>query len=996
MRLRIFISVLLLSLAVQAAHAMMPSEEQTMLERALTLLEHRRWADARHEFQLLRERTVSGDESLKCRIEYGLTACAVGLKEESAEARMVGYIAAFPESVYANDVHFMLAIYYCEREEFAKAKSEFGKVSYKALTVADRERYDMRVGYILFLEGDYDGAYGHFDRLSPAGPNADYATYYKSYIHYTRGELDKAYKGFVSLEKSDAYAPVIPFYLIQIEFSRGNYDYVVRKGDDLIAKAADAQRLELLRIMAESWYRLEGYNKSMLYMSMFAKSGGKMGREENYILGYSLYRITDYSGAVEPLKRVCTGDDSLAQNASYHLADCYLRLGDKRLAIYSFSMAAEGRHNAEIAEDALFNYGKLLFETGGGTFNESINVLSRYVERYPESPRVKEARELLIAAYYNSHDYDLAYSAIKSLDDPDGSIRTALQKITYFNGLEAFRRGDNAKAHAALEESYAIGVSPKYKALCSFWLGEIAYNAGDYNTAIDRYNYYLKHAPRTAREYRMALYNVGYSRFAQGDMEQAAKSFDGFLWLHKTQDSYRADAYNRLGDAQYSQRKFDAAEKSYASAAAVGTSERFYAQYQRAMSLGLLDRTTAKIAQLKSILSEDGGDYVDDASYELGRTYVSAERYSDGASVLERFVSKFPASPYYTPAMLDLGLIYFNLGNMDRSLSCYDKIISAAPQSAAARDAIQSVREIYVSRGNVQGYFDYAERTGVECDLSQMTRDSLSFSAAQRVYLAGDTVESVERMRGYIENFPKGYYLNDALFCLGDSYLKCDSLDAAVATLERLAEAPTNKYTMPVLRKLSQVGYDNRMYDVASRNYRRLYDAASSAAERTDAATGYANSVLSQGDDDAVLAMVADVDSLSDVAPATLRKARFAKANVLRSRDDKGAAHDIYAALSESVADAVGCESAYNIIAELYAAGDSQACEQKIYEFADRKPSSAYWLGKAFIVLGDVYADKGDAFQARATYQSIVDGYTPADDGIVAEAKSRIEKLNQR
>ena len=32
---------------------------------------------------------------------------------------------------------------------------------------------------------------------------------------------------------------------------------------------------------------------------------------------------------------------------------------------------------------------------------------------------------------------------------------------------------------------------------------------------------------------------------------------------------------------------------------------------------------------------------------------------------------------------------------------------------------------------------------------------------------------------------------------------------------------------------------------------------------------------------------------------------------------------------------------------------------------------------------------------ARATYQSIVDGYSPADDGIVAEAKARIEKLKK-
>ena len=45
-------------------------------------------------------------------------------------------------------------------------------------------------------------------------------------------------------------------------------------------------------------------------------------------------------------------------------------------------------------------------------------------------------------------------------------------------------------------------------------------------------------------------------------------------------------------------------------------------------------------------------------------------------------------------------------------------------------------------------------------------------------------------------------------------------------------------------------------------------------------------------------------------------------------------------------------------------------------------------------MLGDVYVRRGDNFQARATYQGGADGYSPADDGIVDEAKKRIEKLN--
>ena len=67
--------------------------------------------------------------------------------------------------------------------------------------------------------------------------------------------------------------------------------------------------------------------------------------------------------------------------------------------------------------------------------------------------------------------------------------------------------------------------------------------------------------------------------------------------------------------------------------------------------------------------------------------------------------------------------------------------------------------------------------------------------------------------------------------------------------------------------------------------------------------------------------------------------------------------------------------------------------EKEVFAFSEREPQ-AYWLAKAFILLGDVYVKKGDNFQARATWQSVADGYSPADDGIVDEAKARIAKLN--
>ena len=976
------------------AEAVVAVDVKREAERATSLIEHGRFAEARRSLTLLRERVPIDDEVLVRHIDFELALCAAELRDNDTEKILLAFLRRYPESVHVNDVRFLLAMYHCEREEYTMARKYLDKVSYTTLAASDKEKYNMRMGYIEFVSGNYDKAYKLFSTLSPSGNYADHGVYYKSYIHYARGEYKEAYSGFDSLRKSDNYAKVIPYYLFQIEFARGNYQYVVKNGDELLKQSVEGERTELMRVIAEAWYRLQGYNKSFAYMLMYQRGGGKMGREEHYILGYSAYRSTDYTVAIESLLKVAEGSDELAQNASYHLADCYIRRNNKRQAIHAFAMAADEKYNNEISEDALFNYGKLLFETGGGTFNESINVLTRYVTKYPESERADDARELLIAAYYNSHDYEMAYKAIKSFPNPDGTQRAALQKIAYFNGLEAFMAGDYEKAKSALDEAQKIGVSPKYNALCLFWLGEIEYKQGNYTKAIGYYDYYLRRAPKSEREYQMALYNLGYAHFTQKNMAKSQRAFEGFVWLYKTADRYRADALNRLGDTQYSQRKYADAVKSYEGAVALGTAEQNYAKYQRAISLGLAGKVTAKIGALRQMQDENCGDYNDDAAYELGRTYVRLGRYADGATVLENFVEKYQQSPYYTPALLDLGLVHFNLGNSDKSLHYYDRIISSAPQSAAAKDAIQSVREIYVAKGNINEYFEYAERTGAVCDLSLMARDSLSFRAAQNIYLADRTEEAVSHLKDYLAAYPKGYYTNDALFCLSDCYLKSDSLDRAVESLKLLSEQPKNQYTVPVVEKLARVTFDNKMYDESAPAFRRMYDVVDSAASRTEAASGYAESVLLRKDDDALLAMANDLDTLADVDAVMLRRVRFAKAKVHTSRGEVAEAREIYDMLAVDVSNVEGAESAYRVIEALFAEGNHEESEKRIYALADSKTPHSYWLGKAFILLGDIYVARNDLFQAKATYRSVVDGYTPADDGIVAEAQSKLEKLN--
>jgi predicted negative regulator of RcsB-dependent stress response len=212
--------------------------------------------------------------------------------------------------------------------------------------------------------------------------------------------------------------------------------------------------------------------------------------------------------------------------------------------------------------------------------------------------------------------------------------------------------------------------------------------------------------------------------------------------------------------------------------------------------------------------------------------------------------------------------------------------------------------------------------------------------------------------------------------------------------MKLLVAQPKNEYTVPVAEVLAKVTFENKMYGESVAAYRRLYDVVDSAAKRTDAAAGYAESAILRQDDDALLIVANDLDTLPDVNDVTKRKVRFAKAKVLTSRNESDKAREIYEELSADMSNVEGAESAYRVIEALFQEGKLDECEQKVYALADSKTPHTYWLGKAFILLGDVYVQRNDSFQASATYRSVVDGYSPADDGIVAEAQSKLDKLN--
>ncbi len=362
---------------------------------------------------------------------------------------------------------------------------------------------------------------------------------------------------------------------------------------------------------------------------------------------------------------------------------------------------------------------------------------------------------------------------------------------------------------------------------------------------------------------------------------------------------------------------------------------------------------------------------------------------------MEKFIRQYPHSSHRSQALSDLGLAYLNLGDRDKSLKYYGMIVASAPRSAEARDAMQGIRDIYVSRGDADAYFDYAAKAGVESDLTALSRDSLSFAAAQKLYITEDSQTAAKSLRSYLMSYPKGFYRRDALYLLSDCYLRNKERNKAIGTLTELSKEANNPYSFKVLDKLSELTYADKRYAEAAVAYRKLYDAAPTATEREKAMTGYVRATIAAGDKTHIREMAEDVRKHSDAGATARREATLALADHHRLAGKRTKANELYKELSGEVRTNEGSAANYHLLEDRFKQGDTKQLEKAIFAFYDRQPKP-YWSAKAYILLGDYYLGKGDEFQARATWQSVASGYSPADDGIVDEAAARIRKLNRK
>ena len=127
------------------------------------------------------------------------------------------------------------------------------------------------------------------------------------------------------------------------------------------------------------------------------------------------------------------------------------------------------------------------------------------------------------------------------------------------------------------------------------------------------------------------------------------------------------------------------------------------------------------------------------------------------------------------------------------------------------------------------------------------------------------------------------------------------------------------------------------------------------------------------------------------------REALYIKAKSLLPLSRRDEAMDIFRVLAGNPMDGIGAESRLILIKDKFDRADYAAVEDMVYAFSESGTGQNRFLADAFLVLGDSFAERGQIEQARATFESIRDGYKPEseDDDILAQVQIRLDRISQ-
>ncbi|TVR76352.1 MAG: outer membrane protein assembly factor BamD [Chitinophagaceae bacterium] len=1003
------ISFLLLffSLPALAQESMFYSDPYRTYRKGVENFENKNFVVARKYFEDVKVQLEQSNQRpplfIETNTDFYLAVCAVELFQPDAEKLLKEYIAKYHEIPQKRFAYYQLGRYYFRNRQFADAITWFERVEIDDLENRDIAKFKFQLGYSYFTRQNMSLAKRNLRDVRNVQNRYYYpSNYYYGYIAFTEKDYDEALKSFERVEESRIYQRVIPYYISQIRFFRGEYEEVIRYLQPLIENRNLQYYNELRLILGRSYFELRNFSEALPHLEYYVENSRSVPKSDIYQLAFAQYQNKEYEKAIRNFRQLTTVEDSLGQQAMYILGDCYLKIGDKSASRNAFQQASRLDFDSFVKEQSLFNYGKLSYELGFE--REAIQTLNAFIDNYPQSDHVEEARSLLTDAFLNAANYAEALRTIESISDRSPRILRVYQQVAFYRALELFNDNNLQEAYQLMDVSLRNPINGGLQALAYFWKGEIDYKLKRYPAAVQNYLNYVQIANREGAQnaeanLRNAYYGLGYSYLMQEDFRRALRNFNQVLETSQagiasgqTGRQISNDALLRAADAHFILREYDEALAKYDRLIQANVSGTDYALLQKAMLFGLKNKPQDKISTLQSLIRNHSRSiYLDDAIYETGLTYLQLQDFNNAKTQFNTIVRNHRNSQFLANAYLNLGLINFNQGNFNDAVENYKQVIENFPRTEESREALSAVKEVSIEMGQPDVYIRILESTpGGQVSVS--LKDSVTFMSAERYYINNDCANAIRALDQYLSEFSDGFFLLQATFFRAECLYREGRFEKALVDYETLINMPFTRYTERSLLRASSMNYNKfENYEKAFDQFKSLLDIATIKENNYNALLGLMRSAiyLDRFSDIQKYAAMLLEDPQATESHKTEAYFYLGKASFEQNKLDDAIVN--FTITAERTRNILGAEARYHIGLIQFKRESYESSKATALEIINASPTYEKWLIKSLILLADNHYKLDENFQAKATLQTVLDNYQGED--LRAEAQMRLDKI---
>ena len=905
------------------------------------------------------------------------------------------YISEYPYSGLIPQIRFYNALNLFDEQNFSTASAEFARIDMRSLKNSQVPEFIFKQAYSLFELDEYDRAEELFSKAEKM-PYSDYTApsrYSLGYIEYVRKNFEDSFDWFSKAAKDPRFTEQAVPYMIECRYMLKDYSYVISNGDAALDRVTPERKRQLARFISESYLSEGNAAKAREYYEIFGEGAKEMDDADLFYAGSVMYSTGDYKGAVDKFSRMTSRADSIGQIANYEMAYSYIKTGNKVAAMDAFKAASSQPWNEDIREDAHFNYAKLSFD-----LNNNPSVFNEYMKAYPGKKKDDIIYGYIALACLYGHDYAAAVDAYSNIDLLDSRQKVNYMKANYLRAHQLIEGGGWRDAVPLLKAaSYYSDKRDPFNQIARYWLGESYFRSGQYDQAIDVYTtLYNNSALEGKPEGALIPYDLAYCYFKKDDYDGAAKWFDEYLASSKPAKG--EDAAARRADCDFLRKDYPSAIKLYEAAIArFPYKDNLYPYLQAGIAYGLTGDKKGKVKVLSSVEEADpSAEFYPEAMYELGRAYVAASDNESAISVFRKLGSSTKDNTIIARSLIELGMISRNMSEYDNALDCYKKVIDLMPDTDYAADALSAIESIYQSEGRGDEFLDYAELIGATRDKTDAEKEQMYFNAAEQVFMTENYSKAISSLKSYLDRYPQGvnvaqtqYYLAECHRNLGQKELACDWYQKSLET------EPSGLCSENATLRLAGLSFELEHFKDAYSYYRSLLSIARLDANRHTARAGMMQSAFRGLDYQEAIACADALKADKASSAAEKRQADYVCAKSSLSLGERDKAYALSRSLSSEPSDAEGAEATYMLIQDAYDQGNYSTVQSMVHKFAADAPNQSYWLAKAFIVLGDSFAEQENYAQAKATFESIRDGYTPQgkSDGVLDNVNMRLEKL---